>query len=35
MLTMANLCQYGHVDDFAFKLIMEERKYTKAIRECK
>lgn len=35
LIMVSNLCQYGHVDDFAFNLIMDERKYAKDIRECK
>lgn len=35
LIMVTNLCQYGHVDDFAFNLIMQERKDVKAIRECK
>ena len=27
LIMVTNLCQYGHVDDFAFNLIMDERKY--------
>ena len=27
LIMVSNLCQYGHVDDFAFNLIMDERKY--------
>lgn len=35
LIMVSNLCQYGHVDDFAFNLIMNEREYIKAIKECK
>lgn len=35
LIMVTNLCQYGHVDNFAFNLIMDEREYVKAIRECK
>lgn len=27
LIMVTNLCQYGHVDDFTFNLIMDERKY--------
>ena len=27
LIMVTNLCQYGHVDDFAFNLIMDEREY--------
>lgn len=35
LIMVSNLCQYGHVDDFAFNLLMHERKYAKDIREGK